>query len=82
VGGVCCDNSLDMNEPHGVAEYASARTGELLTINELRQALRVSRATIYKLVNSGELRAVRVGERLRFRPEDVDRYLERDREPA
>jgi excisionase family DNA binding protein len=71
-----------MNEPHGVAEYASARTGELLTINELRQALRVSRATIYKLVNSGELRAVRVGERLRFRPEDVDRYLERDREPA
>ena len=46
-------------------------------MNELRGVLKVSRGTVYKLVNRGELPAVRVGERLRFRPADVDRYLER-----
>ena len=41
------------------------------------QLLGIGRTTVYRLVNTGELRAVRVGERLRFRPEDVDAYLER-----
>ena len=45
-----------------------------------RQAPRhlgVSRWTIYRLVRRGDLRAVKVGERLRFRPTDADAYLER-----
>lgn len=53
-------------------------SARLRTVDELAGDLNVSRWMIYRLVRSGELRAVRVGERLRFRPEDVERYLERD----
>lgn len=51
----------------------------MLTVNEAGDFLRVSRPQVNKLVRCGELRAVRVGERLRFRPEDVEDYLERNR---
>ena len=67
-----------MSEHHEVRAYGGARTNELLTIDDLRRVLQVSRGTVYKIVNSGELRAVRVGERLRFRADDVERYLERE----
>lgn len=53
----------------------------LLTVNDVARLLSVSRDTVYKLVNAGDLRAVRVSERLRFRPEDVEHYLERDGAP-
>jgi excisionase family DNA binding protein len=56
--------------------YGRSRT-ELLTVNELARLFRVSRGSVYRLVNSGDLRAVRVGERLRFRSADIDAYLER-----
>jgi excisionase family DNA binding protein len=50
---------------------------DLLTVTQLGRHLGVSKWTVYRLVRSGELRAVRVGERLRFRPSDIDAYLER-----
>jgi len=53
----------------------------LRTVDELAADLRVSRWTVYKLVRDGHLRAVHVGERLRFRDEDVERYLEGDLPP-
>ena len=61
----------------------SIRTGRdvLLTVNELAQHLGISRWTVYRLVRSHELPAVRVGERIRFRPADVDAYLERGAGP-
>ena len=49
----------------------------LMTVNGVAQALAISRDSVYRLVRSGDLRAVRVGERLRFRPVDVEAYLER-----
>jgi excisionase family DNA binding protein len=52
----------------------------LMTVDEAASYLRVSRRQIYKLVRSGDLQAVRVGERLRFRPEEVEQYLELRRE--
>jgi excisionase family DNA binding protein len=51
---------------------------ELLTVADLARNLGVSRWTVYRLVRSGDIKAVRVGERIRFRPADVDAYLERD----
>ena len=38
--------------------------------------LRVERTTVYRIVKSGALPSVRVGERMRFRPHDVETYLE------
>jgi putative molybdopterin biosynthesis protein len=49
----------------------------LLTVNGAAAYPSVSRWTVYKLVRRGDLRALRVGERLRFRVEELDRYLER-----
>lgn len=47
----------------------------LLTVNEVADVLRVSRAQLYVLVNRGDLRPTRVGMRMRFPPEEVRRYL-------
>jgi excisionase family DNA binding protein len=37
--------------------------------------MRVSNMTIYRLIKSGQLAAVRVGKNYRIRESDVDRYL-------
>lgn len=46
-----------------------------LTVREVAETLRVSNMTVYRLIDSGGLRAVRVGKSFRLREEDVNRYL-------
>jgi len=50
--------------------------GELLTVTELAQYLKVKPWTIYNKANAGELPAVRMFGRWRFRKEDIDRWIE------
>ena len=69
-----------MSEEHGTAGYKASPIEPLLTITAACDVLGVSRQTIYRLVRRGELHPSRVGERLRFRPEDIRAYLERGRE--
>jgi excisionase family DNA binding protein len=45
-------------------------------IAELASFLRVSRMTVYRLINSGELVALRVGRSYRISQADFDAYLE------
>ena len=52
--------------------YARSR---FLTVGEVAEMLRVSSMTAYRLINSGELAAVRIGKSFRLREEDVDKYL-------
>lgn len=52
-----------------------------LTTDEVLGYLRITPRTIYRLIRSGELPAVRVGRQWRFRQADLDRWLER-RSPA
>jgi excisionase family DNA binding protein len=47
----------------------------LLTVAEVAGMLRVSNMTVYRLVNSGELPALRIGKSYRLREDDVDKYL-------
>jgi len=47
----------------------------LLTVAEVADAMRVSNMTIYRLIKSGQLAAVRVGKNYRIRESDVNRYL-------
>ena len=49
----------------------------LRSIDDLADEWRVHRNTIHALVRRGDLHAVRVGNRIRFRPDDVDAYLGR-----
>src|SRR4029077_13725494 len=46
-----------------------------LTVAEVAQLMRVSRMTVYRLVHSGELPAVRVGRSFRGRGRAVHEYL-------
>ena len=51
-------------------------TGDpLLTVSEVAATMRVSNMTVYRLINSGQLAAVRVGKNYRIRESDVTRYL-------
>lgn len=47
----------------------------LLTVGEVAQLMRVSNMTVYRLIKSGQLAAIRVGKNYRIRRADVERYL-------
>jgi excisionase family DNA binding protein len=46
-----------------------------VTVAEVAGQLRVSNMTVYRLIQAGQLAAVRVGRSYRIRESDVDRYL-------
>lgn len=46
-----------------------------VTVAEVAGQLRVSNMTVYRLIQAGQLPAVRVGRSYRIRDIDVDRYL-------
>ena len=48
-----------------------------LTVAEVASVMRVSKMTVYRLVHSGELPAVRVGRSFRVPENDVHAYLQR-----
>jgi excisionase family DNA binding protein len=46
-----------------------------VTVGEVARQLRVSNMTVYRLINAGEIPALRIGRSYRLRVEDVDAYL-------
>lgn len=51
-------------------------TSPLLTVAEVAELFRVSSMTVYRLIRSGELPAVRVGRSYRVTQQDLQAYLE------
>jgi excisionase family DNA binding protein len=47
----------------------------LLTVAEVAATMRVSNMTVYRLINHGDLPALRVGKNYRIRESDVDVFL-------
>ena len=47
----------------------------LLTVGEVAGVMRVSNMTVYRLIKSGELAAVRIGRSYRIREPEIERYL-------
>lgn len=47
----------------------------LLTVGEVAATMRVSNMTIYRLIKSGQLPAIRVGKNYRVRESDMNGYL-------
>lgn len=58
-----------------MSERPESWQSRFLTVGEVARTLRVSTMTVYRLINAGELEAVRVGRSFRLREEEVDRYL-------
>lgn len=49
---------------------------QMLTVAEIAAELRVSKMTVYRLVNERQLPSVRVGRSVRVRRSDLDAYLD------
>jgi excisionase family DNA binding protein len=49
---------------------------KFLTVAEVASIMRVSKMTVYRLVHSGELEAIRVGRSFRVPEQAVHHYLE------
>ena len=59
----------------GLAKQDLRTMSDLLTLREVVHYLRVSKETVYRLVQSGRMPGVKVGGQWRFRKGDVDRFL-------
>jgi excisionase family DNA binding protein len=68
--------ALRMSAPGGSQAVDRSLVESFLTVSEVARHLRVSNMTVYRLVNSGQLPAVRVGRGYRIREGDVRKYLE------
>ena len=56
--------------------WAGRQAGDrLLTVAEVAATMRVSNMTVYRLIKSGDLPALRVGKNYRIRESDVDVFL-------
>ena len=64
--------------PPGYCSIELERDTGLLRLSQVAARLQVKPRRVYDLVKSGRLRAVRVGQQLRFRLRDVDAFLERN----
>jgi DNA binding domain, excisionase family len=58
-----------------VGQPQAFATGGLLTVSEVAATMRVSNMTVYRLIKTGDLPALRVGKNYRIREGDVARYL-------
>ena len=58
---------------------SKALSSAFLTTEEVLGCLKVNPRTIYRLIKSGDLPAVRIGRRWRFRRADLDEWIERQR---
>jgi excisionase family DNA binding protein len=58
-----------------VIPLSSTIEGRFVTVAEVADRLRVSTMTVYRLIQSGELPAGRIGKSYRLREEDVDTFL-------
>lgn len=59
----------------------AART-QLLTVKDVVDALRISRSSVYRLFDSGELTWIQIGSSRRIRPEDLAQFIEQHRRLA
>ena len=57
------------------AQRLDAQMTDLLTTKQVQSLLRLDRTTIYRMVESGKLPAIRVGKQWRFVQSDVERWL-------
>jgi excisionase family DNA binding protein len=71
---VRCIMASNAGRSGGGGEISDVR---FLTVAEVAALMRVSKMTVYRLVHSGELPAVRVGRSFRVREDAVNEYLRR-----
>ena len=71
-GGASTERLVLRMTPNPPSDLSESK---LLTIAEVASMMRVSKMTVYRLVHSGELPALRVGRSFRVTEQDVNEYL-------
>lgn len=49
----------------------------LFTLKEVLELLKVSRSTLYKFMEKGEIKGIKIGKVWRFRKEDIESFITR-----
>jgi excisionase family DNA binding protein len=62
--------------------HSQAPNATFLTTEEVLSCLKVNPRTIYRLIKTGELPAIRIGRQWRFRRTDLDEWIDRQRTAA
>ena len=53
----------------------AAPSDDIMTMDELAEYLKISKSTLYKLVQDGKLPGQKIGKRWRFHKEAIDEWL-------
>lgn len=61
---------------------SKASKSAFLTTEEVLSCLKVNPRTIYRLIKTGELPAIRIGRQWRFRRADLDEWIDRQQTAA
>lgn len=56
-------------------KHSTNKNSELMTVNEVSKYLRISRASVYRLVKERRIPVSRIGKHLRFRKKVIDEWL-------
>ena len=62
--------------------HSKASKSAFLTTEEVLDCLKVNPRTIYRLIKTGELPAIRIGRQWRFRRADLDEWIDRQQTAA
>jgi excisionase family DNA binding protein len=52
---------------------------ELLTLKELSKYLKISKPTLYKMVEKGKIPALKIANQWRFKKDDINTWIEKQR---
>ncbi len=47
----------------------------LLSIKEVIEILNIGRATLYRMIDAGEIKAYKIGKGVRFKQEEIEKYI-------
>lgn len=69
------DSNENERRPLAPVDAGSLAGVKFLTVAEVAQVMRLSKMSVYRLIHSGELEAVRFGRSFRVSEQAVDAYL-------
>lgn len=61
-------------EKNFLKDSLQSRTDELLTIKEVCDLLKISRQTVYNLIDRGKIQRLRVGKSIRFKISEIEKF--------
>ncbi len=53
----------------------NSKLSRLLSIKEVIEILSIGRATLYRMIDAGEIKAYKIGKGVRFKQEEIEEYI-------